>query len=59
MTTKKSIEVGAPVEVSFDTLRVLCVVLDSRRSYGRTDVCVEPVAGSGKIWVDVKRVFVV
>ena len=57
--SNKPLETGQPVEVMFDGLRVLCVVVESRKAFGRTDVCVEPVAGSGKIWVDVKRVFVV
>lgn len=55
--TTKNIEVGQITDVWFDGLQVRCKVIATRRSYGRTDVCVTPVEGSGAIWVDVKRVF--
>lgn len=37
-------------------LKIAVRVLDARQSYGRTEVLVEPVTGSGKAWVTSKRV---
>lgn len=37
-------------------LKIPVRVLDARQSYGRTEVLVEPVRGTGKAWVTAKRV---
>jgi hypothetical protein len=48
--------VGATGVARFGDLSVPVVVSDVRLSFGRTDVLVSPVGGSGNQWVDVTRV---
>jgi hypothetical protein len=46
-------------ERTFKTAEGLSIrvrVLDARQSYGRTELLVEPVTGSGQAWVTAKRV---
>ena len=42
--------------VQFDKLKVKIKVIDSRKSFGRDDVLVTPVNGSGEQWIDITRV---
>lgn len=46
---------GDPAELTVDGLVIYVLVVDTRRSYGRTDVLVRPVAGSGEKWVTLDR----
>jgi len=39
-----------------DGLQIEVEVIDARRVYGRTDLYVAPVAGSGQRWVSLDRV---
>lgn len=39
------------VAVQLDELTVTCHVLETRQVFGRTDLRVTPVAGSGEKWV--------
>lgn len=48
--------VGKTALVRFEKVKVLCSVLDSRYQYGRTDLLVEPVGGSGSQWVERSRI---
>ena len=41
--------------IKFDKLRVKVRVIDARKSYGRDDVLVTPVGGSGEQWIDLTR----
>jgi hypothetical protein len=41
--------------IQFDKLRVKVKVIDSRESFGRDYVLVQPVSGSGEQWVDLTR----
>ena len=43
--------------VSIDGLTVKVAVLDSKVAFGRVDVKVSPVAGSGFKWIDITRLF--
>ena len=43
--------------VSIDGLTVKVAVLDSKVAFGRVDVRVSPVAGSGSKWIDITRLF--
>jgi hypothetical protein len=43
--------------VQFDKMRIKVKVLDARKSFGRDDVLVTPVAGDGEQWIDLTRVF--
>lgn len=46
-----------PVDVEREgDLRIQVEVKDARKSYGRTEVLVEPIAGSGQRWVHADRV---
>ncbi|MCE5226667.1 MAG: hypothetical protein LLG05_12520 [Porphyromonadaceae bacterium] len=42
--------------VTFDKLTVKVRVIDSRKSFGRDDVLITPVNGSGEQWIDLTRV---
>jgi hypothetical protein len=50
--------VGQAVQVRFEKVSILCNVMDSRSQWGRTDILVEPVGGSGSQWVEKNRVVV-
>ena len=50
--------VGRAVQIRFEKVSVLCNVVDSRSQWGRTDILVEPVGGSGSQWVEKNRVVV-
>lgn len=57
---KKAIEdrtVNGVGFVQFDKMRIKVKVLDARKSFGRDDVLITPVAGDGEQWVDLTRVF--
>jgi hypothetical protein len=47
--------VGRTTQVRFEKISVLCNVIDSRSQWGRTDILVEPVGGSGQQWVERSR----
>ena len=60
-TTKKNdYEVGSTVAVPFHlsagTLYVSCVITDERNVFGRRDVEVSPLEGSGVAWVQISRI---
>jgi hypothetical protein len=42
--------------VQFDKLSVKVRILDARKSFGRDDVLITPVNGSGEQWIDLTRV---
>ena len=42
--------------LTIDKLGVLVHSLDAREAYGRLDVLVEPVQGTGKVWVAESRI---
>lgn len=46
-----------PVRLSIgkDALSVECRILDIKQSYGNVRVLIEPVRGSGSVWVDISR----
>jgi hypothetical protein len=48
--------VGDLVSVPLGGLVVRCRVMGSRPAFGRIDLRVTPVSGSGEIWVDSRRV---
>lgn len=57
MTNAKLAEfVGREGILSIDKLGVLVRSLDAREVYGRLDILVEPVAGTGKAWVSESRI---
>ena len=41
--------------IQFDQMKIKVKVLDARKSYGRDDVKVTPVEGSGEQWIDLTR----
>lgn len=41
--------------IQLDKMKVKVKVIDARKSYGRDDVLVTPVSGSGSQWVDLTR----
>lgn len=47
--------VGARVAVQYESIRVMCTVLNVKSSYGRVRLLVAPEAGSGEQWVEVTR----
>lgn len=48
--------VGRVGLLMIDSLRVPVEVLDSRYTFGRTDLLVSPVGGNGQQWVERARV---
>jgi hypothetical protein len=59
---KKAIEdrtVNGVGFVQFDKMRIKVKVIDSRKSFGRDDVLITPVAGDGEQWVDLTRLMIV
>lgn len=60
MTAAQSLEVlgrySQGATLSTDGLSVAVTVQDVRQVWGRTDLLVSPVAGSGQIWVSQDRV---
>lgn len=42
--------------IDLDGLTVAVRILDARRNFGRNDVLVTPVTGSGERWIDLARV---
>ena len=54
-TTSKTVEVGQVRAIPWpgqgQAVYVHCVVLDTRQAYGRSDIKVAPVEGSGALWV--------
>jgi len=58
---KKAIEdrtVNGVGFVQFDKMRIKVKVIDSRKSFGRDDVLITPVAGDGEQWVDLTRLMI-
>ena len=56
MTAKEMIPtIDQDVLVNFDQIDVACIVRDVKSSYGRVRLLVEPVAGSGRQWVETSR----
>lgn len=50
--------IGRTVLVEFkgaESVRVLCHILETRRVYGRADLLVTPIGGSGQTWIDSAR----
>lgn len=41
--------------VEFDELHFDCRVLDAKLSYGKVRLRVQPVSGTGEVWVDASR----
>lgn len=52
--TKADLPVEKNSECGFD-LTVRVIIRDVRRAYGRTELCVEPIAGGGTTWVRRER----
>ena len=48
--------IGRQGLLSSDRLRFQVTILDAKLAYGNTRLLVEPVAGSGQVWVDSSRV---
>lgn len=48
--------IGKEVVLSTDGLKIKVKIKDARHAFGRTDVLVTPVAGSGEAWVSRDRV---
>lgn len=44
------------VQMSASNLRIPVTIHDTREVWGRRDVLVEPLGGSGTAWVDVGRI---
>ena len=44
------------INYNADSIRFPITVTDSRTMFGRTDLLVEPVGGSGSAWVELARV---
>lgn len=56
MTTKQLMPaIGCEATLSVESFSLRVVVRDSKQAYGRTRYQVEPVAGSGRQWVDESR----
>ncbi len=55
MSKNNTITVGEVRLVTFkvnkNTVKVSCVVLDTRQAYGRKEVKVAPVEGDGAVWI--------
>ena len=43
---------------SVGTLKILVIINDARLAYGRTDVLIVPVNGSGEQWIESSRVII-
>lgn len=58
MTTKEKLSmIDSLASVLLEnSLSVQVKILDVRDSFGRTDILVTPVCGSGQQWVDMQRV---
>jgi hypothetical protein len=41
--------------IQFGKMKIKVKVIDARKSYGRDDVLITPVSGSGSQWVDAIR----
>jgi hypothetical protein len=48
-------EIGTQVYIAFESVRVLCIVKDSKTAYGRKRIQVQPVNGTGLQWVALDR----
>ena len=48
--------IGQTVTVRFESIEVLCTVIDAKSAYGRVRYEVRPVSGSGSQWVELDRV---
>jgi hypothetical protein len=48
--------VGQQVQIQFEKITVECHIIDSRLVWNRVDVLVEPVNGSGSMWVSKDRI---
>jgi hypothetical protein len=46
---------GSIAMVRFESLHVMCRVLDARRVWDRVDLLVKPTAGDGQQWVSSER----
>ena len=56
MTTNELIPAtGAEVLVRFEDLHIACRVLDSKMSYGRPRLQIEPLVGVGAQWIELSR----
>ena len=47
--------IGSEATLTIEQMAVRVIVRDIRHAYGRTHYLVEPVAGSGRQWVDSGR----
>lgn len=47
--------VGERVVVQFQSVSVICTVVDAKNSWGRVRLLVRPVAGYGEQWVELER----
>ena len=54
--TQMIIAVGSLVAVRLEGLEVHCKVVDVKNAYGRERLLVQPVAGEGRIWVEMSRI---
>ena len=43
---------------SVGTLKIQVIIKDARLAYGRTDVLIVPVSGSGEQWIESSRVII-
>ena len=48
--------IGATVMVTFESVKVTCIVTDVKESWGKARVQVNPVVGDGSQWVEMGRV---
>lgn len=48
--------IGASVLVRFESLTVVCIVLDAKNSWGKVRLQIEPILGQGSQWVELERV---
>lgn len=47
--------IGKTITISIEKLNIEVNVNDARSHFGRTEVLVNPVSGSGEQWIDIKR----
>ena len=48
--------VGRTVEVRFESVTIACRVLDAKTAWNRGRLLIEPVAGTGRQWVETGRI---
>jgi hypothetical protein len=54
--TEMSPALGQRILVKFESMRVLCTVLDVKNVYGRERLLVAPIEGNGQQWVELSRI---